>query len=140
MRPAPMAAPNSTRPSGVRLRGFTGAVFDGRHPRVPRAAGAAEVVATGLDAVAYHLAAAVLARGREAMDRALEGIEGVVGAGHVDVEGLVVIVTTDLAASHGRSPPFILRGAFRVPLRRLFSAPAGEPRQDLVGVKPHEAS
>src|SRR5689334_12941433 len=96
-RPAPKPAPRSTRISGLISGGLGRAVLDGRDPGVAGAVGAAEEAAARLHAVPHHFATAVLARGGQAVDGALEGVECVVGAGHVDMEGLVVIVTTDLA-------------------------------------------
>jgi hypothetical protein len=64
------------------------------------AACATEEVAAHLDAVADHLAAAVLANRSNGMNRALEAVEDVPGAGRHDFEALVVIVTTDLTSRH----------------------------------------
>src|SRR5258705_5510718 len=137
MMPAPMAAPSSTRPSRAILGGLSRGVLDRRHAGVARAARAAEEVSARFHPVAHDLAAAVLARRRQAVDRAFEGVEGMGGAGRHDLERLVVIVTTDFTSSHGRSPPAARIRAFAVPLRRL--PPALELRQDLARVKAHEA-
>src|SRR5262249_33187573 len=53
-----------------------------------------------LDAVADHRAVAVLASGGQEVDRALEAVEGAHLAFDDDVERLVVLVATDLAALH----------------------------------------
>src|SRR3989442_1626087 len=66
-----------------------------------RAAGAAEELPGGLDAVAGDLAAAVGARRRHAVDRALEAVEHVALAGRHYLEGLVVLVAAHLALRHG---------------------------------------
>src|SRR5690606_34649037 len=77
------------------------AVLRGRHPRrLTGAVRAAEEAPVDLGAVADHLAPAVVADGRHLVDGALEAVEGVVCARGDDLEGLVVVVPADLAASH----------------------------------------
>ena len=61
--------------------GGLGAVRDACGPGHARAVGAAVERAADLDAVAYHLDAAVLADGRERVDRALEAVERVRATG-----------------------------------------------------------
>src|SRR5215213_10035217 len=55
------------------------------------AVGAAEDAAVGLDAVADDPAAAAVAGGCDGMDGVFEAVEGVGGAGHDDLERLVVV-------------------------------------------------
>src|SRR5918997_4502603 len=64
---------------------------------------AAEQAAVGLDAVADHADAAVLAGRRQRVDRALEAVEGVRGARRGHLDGLVVVVAADLTLRHGLS-------------------------------------
>src|SRR5437763_741516 len=66
--------------------------------------------AARFDAVAEDAAAAMPARWRELLDRALEAVEGVRGAaGDAHGEGLVVTVATDFAGAHRLAP--MQRGA-----------------------------
>ncbi len=64
--------------------------------------GTAEDPAVRLDAVSDDLAPAVLARRREGVNRALEAVERVRRALDSNLEGLVVVVSADLAARHTR--------------------------------------
>src|SRR5690606_9543633 len=68
---------------------------------VAGAEGAAVEATVDLDAVADHLAPAVLADGRHAVDGALEAVEGVRRTGGAHLERLVVVVAADLTAGHG---------------------------------------
>jgi hypothetical protein len=63
--------------------------------------GAAKEVALVLHAVADDLAAAVDAGGRQRVHGALEAVKGMGLAVHFDGESLVVLVSTNVAASHG---------------------------------------
>src|SRR5215204_3289860 len=68
-----------------------------------RAVGAAVEVALCLDAVSYHLDAAVLAGWRERVDGTLEAVEGArTLTGHVYLKGLVVLISTNFALGHFR--------------------------------------
>jgi hypothetical protein len=62
--------------------------------------GATEKRAFGLDAVPDDLAAAVIANGREFVDRALEAVENVARPGRHDLEGKVIIVAADFTDGH----------------------------------------
>jgi len=65
--------------------------------------GTAVEVAICLDAVSYHLDAAVLAGRRERVDGTLEAVEGARSlAGHAYLESLVVLISTNFALSHVR--------------------------------------
>src|SRR5258708_20346624 len=64
---------------------------------------AAEEAAVLLQPVADDLHLAVLARGRELVDRALEAVEGVAPAALRDRERLVVVVPAGFALRHGTS-------------------------------------
>jgi hypothetical protein len=67
--------------------------------------GTAIEVAVRLNAVADHLHAAILTRGREGVNRALETVEGVrLVPGHTYLKSLVILISTDLALSHLYSP------------------------------------
>src|SRR5258708_23467260 len=63
---------------------------------------AAEEAAVLLQPVADDLHLAVLARGRELVDRALEAVEGVAPAALRDRERLVVVVAAGFALRHDR--------------------------------------
>src|SRR5262245_61098848 len=109
MTPAPVAAAVRRRSSVMASGRLAGAVLEGRHARLAGAMRAAVEAAGRLDAVPDDLAAAVLAHRRQPVDRALEGVEGVRGAADANLERLVVIVTTDVASSHGGSSLFAPR-------------------------------
>src|SRR2546423_9553660 len=66
-----------------------------------RAVCAAVELPIRLHAVADDAAAAVLACRCHTVDRAFEGVEGVLHSGRDHVEGHVVVVTADLADGHG---------------------------------------
>src|SRR5687767_13519474 len=66
--------------------------------------GATENGAVLLDTVPDDFTAAVLAFGRQGMDRAFERIEGVLPPVHRDSERFVVVVSADIAFSHDKSP------------------------------------
>src|SRR5262245_24082442 len=65
-----------------------------------RAVRAAEHPAARLYPVPDDPAAAMLAHGRERVDRTLEAVEDVGRAPRLDAEGLVVVVVADLALRH----------------------------------------
>src|SRR5262245_34207779 len=69
-----------------------------------RAVRAAIVVTSGLDAVAHDLAVAVLALGRQGVDRALKAVEDVPAAGQDDLESLVVVVPANVTDRHAGPP------------------------------------
>src|SRR5688572_10002096 len=86
-------------------RGRSVDAIDGAaHASVPSAVRAAEHAAVVLVAVAYNLAAAVLALGREHMNGAFETVEGMGLAAHPDFKTLVVVVAAVVALGHLRSP------------------------------------
>src|ERR1700674_3142264 len=65
---------------------------------------AAVVAAGGFDSVSDDLAVTVLTLGRQRVNRTLEAVEDVMAAGQNDLEGLVVVVSADVADSHGHLP------------------------------------
>src|SRR5207244_4089563 len=75
---------------------------------------AAKDVAGRLDSMPADLAAAMRARGRHRLHRAVEAVEGHRAAGAGDLEGLVVIVAADIASGHRGSPEMPLTGKRRV--------------------------
>src|SRR5215213_6902344 len=78
-----------------------GPVGDPFGPCHARAVSAAVKRAVRLDAVPDHLDIAILAVGREGMNRALEAVESVrVPTGHTYLKGLIVLISTDLAYGH----------------------------------------
>src|SRR5690606_28498801 len=80
----------------------SGPVLDALDARVRGAVRTAEEPAAALGTVADDPAAAVLAGRRDRMDRALERVVGAAAAvGQGDLEGLVVLVATDIASGHG---------------------------------------
>jgi hypothetical protein len=83
------------------------AVVDGHYTFLMSAMAAAIKAAARLDAVADDFASAMLALGRERMDRALEAIEIMGDAVDHDFERLVVFVTANFTTIH--SDPFWLR-------------------------------
>jgi hypothetical protein len=67
--------------------------------------GAAEEATVCLDSMSDDLHAAVLAGGGQSVDCALEAIEGVRAAtSHLNHEGFVILIPTDLALGHFRAP------------------------------------
>src|SRR5690606_2565831 len=92
------------RPRAGKCR-WSGAVVDALHARALRAVGAAIDRPGVLDAVADHLAAAVLADRRHRMDGAFERVEGhavaLVGG---EGERLVVVVAANRADGHRLTP------------------------------------
>jgi hypothetical protein len=76
-------------------------VADAFDPGLTSAMGAAEEAPGRLDAVADHLASAVLAGGRQLVDGALEAVEDMTRTGRVNLERLVVVVATGVALRHG---------------------------------------
>lgn len=67
---------------------------------MPRAVGAAEEMASALDSVPNYLAFAMLADGRELVDRALKAIEDMSLTRRYHLEAQFVIVAADLALCH----------------------------------------
>jgi hypothetical protein len=68
-----------------------------------RAVGAAIEVTVCLDAVPNHLDAAILTRGREGVNRALETVESERSlAGHAYLKSLVILISTNFALGHVR--------------------------------------
>jgi hypothetical protein len=82
----------------ARFLGIDGLLIDSFHLRAARAA---EDPISQLHSVPDHPAAAVLADGGEAVDGALERVEGPPLASQTDLHGATVVVSTDVAASHG---------------------------------------
>jgi len=73
----------------------SGAIVDGHYSFVMGAAGAAEKIALGFDAVADNFAAAMLAFGSKRVDGAFKAVEVMRDPVHHDLERLVVIVSTN---------------------------------------------
>jgi hypothetical protein len=65
---------------------------------------AAVHLTVGFDAVADDVAIAVVAFGRQRVDRALETVKRVTYTIGDDLERFLVVVAADFAACHGRSP------------------------------------
>ena len=105
---------------GTRLTRVSDAVGEPGSSGHARAVGAAVEAAVRLDAVADHLASAVLAGRGERVDRALEAIECMrVAAGHPNLEGFVVPYTSyKHTHPHGRA--YALEAVYWRSLLTLF--------------------
>ncbi len=110
-----MSDVNNTRfPNALRARGHrnlhggavraSAAIGDVLHTALTRAASTAVHLVACLYAVADDSASATRTRRRKLVDRALEAVESVTTPLSSDLEGLVVIVTADLATRHLNDP------------------------------------
>src|SRR5262245_23478944 len=81
-----------------------GAILDAFHALLLGAMGAAEDLAVRLDAMADDPAVAVGAMGRHGLDGAFEAVEGHRPASLRHVQGLVIVVTANVAARHRGTP------------------------------------
>src|SRR5215204_7350499 len=90
-----------------------------------RAVGAAVEVVLCLDAVSYHLDAAVLAGWRERVDGTLEAVEGArTLAGHAYLKTLVILISTNFALGHNRL--LLLAQAGRSSISGMSTLPIAE--------------
>jgi flagellar biosynthesis/type III secretory pathway ATPase len=80
------------------------AIFEGGRAGVLGAMGAAVHHALGFHTVTYDATTAVVALRGQRVDRAFEGIESMFMPGKGDDKGLIVVVTADVADSHGKPP------------------------------------
>ena len=87
---------------GRSMGGVRRVVDDGLGAFGVRAMSATIEGAVRLDAVADHLAAAVLAHGRQLLDRALEAVERVRLSGRHHLERHLVVIAAHFAYGHGR--------------------------------------
>ena len=64
-------------------------------------------VAIGLDPMAKNPTATVAASGRQSLDGTLKAIKAMRGSSHHDLKGLVIVIATGFAPSHGYTPLYL---------------------------------
>jgi hypothetical protein len=82
-------------------------------------------VAIGLDPMAQNPTATVAACGRQSLNGALKAIKAMRGSSHNDLKGLVIVIATGFAPSHGYTPLYM-----RLFTEILLVAPAHREGQD----------
>src|SRR4051812_26877021 len=97
-------SPNGPATSRGQVHPCSGAVLEPRGAGLLGTVRTAKDLAILLDTVADDFATAMRASRRQRVDRAFEGVEGVLPAAHRDLERLVVLVAAHVALRHELSP------------------------------------